>query len=264
MTMSKTTPAIQELKDLCLKKGVYVGLDTIISRIAIYPTKLLLYTPLRPMQVMFLWFLLQLIACSIIIQGGYYAVMGGIILFQAAIILDHADGQMARYYGKESVLALYVDQLYHNITNPLFILTLSYVAGMIWIGIAMIAIYLFNRVIIFNPQIYNLKNEHLEKAIRETIAKDQSKLAYSRLKAQEKTLLTKVYEWFRIEHPLSIIFWGALLGLLQWTLYGYLTLFSADLIRRLYLQLSSLIRADKLLPTSRQDSTAAYQKEHTT
>lgn len=245
--MIKHVPSIQQLKDLCLKKGVYVGLDTIISRMAIYPTKLLLYTPLKPMQVMFLWFALQLVACFIIIQGGYLTVIGGILLFQAAIILDHADGQMARYLGGESILALYVDQLYHNITNPLFILSLSYVAGIFWIGVVMVAIYLFNRAIIFNPQIYNLKNERMEKAIQETIEQDQKKLSYSRRKAHEKNLFGKIYEWFRIEHPLSIIFWGALVGLLRWTLYVYLVLFSIDLIRRLYLQLSSLQRADKVL-----------------
>ncbi|MBI2668814.1 hypothetical protein HYX14_03145 [Candidatus Woesearchaeota archaeon] len=245
--MNKKSPSIQELKDLCLKKGVYVGLDTIISRMAIYPTKLFLYTPLKPMQVMFVWFIVQLVACYVITQGGYVFVMLGIILFHAAIILDHADGQMARYLGGESILALYVDQLYHNITNPLFILSLAYVAGIFWIGVIMVAIYLFNRVIIFNPHIYNLTNERMENAIHQTIDQDQKKLSYSRRKAHEKNSFGKIYEWFRIEHPLSIIFWGALVGLLQWTLYLYLALFSVDLIRRLYLQLSSLRRADKIL-----------------
>ncbi len=268
--ISKKVPSIQELEDLCLKKGVYVGLDTIISRMAIYPTKLLLYTPLRPPQVMFIWFLMQLAACYIILrsgyyQGGYYAVIGGILLFQAAIILDHADGQMARFYGGESVLALYVDQLYHNITNPLLLLSLSYVAGIFNVGVIMIGIYLFNRIIIFNPHIYNLQNERMEKAIQQTVVKDQARLAYSRMKAQEKTWFSKIYEWFRIEHPLSVMFWGAIVGLLRETLYLYLMLFSLDLIRRLYRQVVSLQRADKLLKSTdsgRTDSGPEQVLEH--
>ena len=245
----KPIPSFKKLKLVCLKRGVYVDLDTIISRIAIYPTKLFLYTPLRPMHVMLIWFILQLVACFIIIYGGSYTIVGGILLFQLAIILDHSDGQMARFLDEESVLALYVDQLYHNIANPLFILALSYRADMVLIGIMIVAVYFLNRVIIFNHNVYNLKNERVERIIQETIGKDQKKLAYSRMKAHEKTIFSRAYEWFRIEHPLSVMFWGALLGLLRWTLYLYLLLFIIDFFRRLFFQLKSLRDTDRLLQT---------------
>jgi len=243
----KKTPTIAELKELCLKKGVYVGLDKYLSAIAVYITKILLYTPLKPMQVMFLWFLLQLAACYIIVQGTYAHVLIGIVLFHFAIILDHVDGQMARYKKEQSILALYVDQIYHNIANPLFIMVLSIAADVFWIGVTIVLFYMLNRIIIFNPFIYNLQDEKAEKTIEEVVKKDQGKLAYSRLKAHEKTFISHVYEWFRIEHPLSVIFWGALFGLLEWTLMLYLALFIVDFFRRLRSQIKSLLNVDRIL-----------------
>ena len=246
--MRKTIPTIKELKELCLKKGTYVGADRIYSTIAVYFTKFFLYTPLSSIQIMFLWFFLQLFACYLVFQGSYFYVIGGIFLFQfCASILDAVDGQMDRFHGKNSILGLYIDQIFHNITNPIFLLVLAISKDIFWIGIIICIFYIYNRLVIFNPSIYNLKYEKDQFVLKTIIEPKLNKISYSRLKSNEKNFISSVYEWFRVEHLFNVIFFGALLGLLKWTLYIYLILFIIDFIRRLYTQVIFLIEADKIL-----------------
>lgn len=246
--MKNVNPSITELKELCLKKGTYVGADKVYSIIAIYFTKLFLYTNFSSIQVMFLWFFLQLFACYLIFQGGYFYVIGGVFLFQfCASILDAVDGQMDRFHGKNSILGLYIDQIFHNIANPIFLLVLAISKDIFWIGIMICIFYVYNRLVVFNPSIYNLKYKKDKFVLKTVIEPKLNKLSYSRLKSNEKNFISNAYEWFRVEHLFNVIFFGALLGLLKWTLYIYLVLFIIDFVRRLYAQVTVLIEADKIL-----------------
>lgn len=252
--MKKKVPSIKELKELCLKKGTYVGADRVYSIIAVYFTKLFLYTPLSSIHIMFLWFFLQLFSCYLVFQGSYFYVVGGIILFQfCASILDAVDGQMDRYNGKNSLLGLYLDQIIHNITNPIFLLTLALTEEILGIGILSCIFYIYNRLVVFNPCIYNLKYEKDKYVIKQIIEPRLNKLSYSRLKRDEKNFISNAYEWFRVEHLFNVIFFGAVLGLLKWTLYLYLILFMVDFVRRLYMQVTILIKADKILNSDEEE-----------
>lgn len=246
--MKRKIPTIKELKELCLKKGTYVGADKVYSVIAVYFTKIFLQLRLSSIMVMFLWFFLQLFACYMILQNTYFHIIGGILLFQfCASILDASDGQMDRYHKKNSILGLYIDQIFHNINNPIFLFILSLTQGIFWIGFLICVFYIYNRLVVFNPSIYNLKYEKDKFVLKTIIEPKLNKLSYSRLKSNEKTIISHAYEWFRVEHLFNVIFFGALIGLLKWTLYLYLLLFVVDFIRRLYNQVKTLIEADRVL-----------------
>lgn len=215
------------------------GMNKVEVDVAVYLTKLFLYTPLKPMQVMFLWFLLQIISCIIIAQGGYGYILGGVVLFQLSAILDNVDGQMARFYGQQSLLALYVDQIYHWINYPLLFLALGYAINTLWLGIATAGLFLYTKIVVFNPSIYNLRNEHVENVLK--------KIYWGPRQEDKKTLLMKIYDLFRMSLLFNVLFFGIVLNLVEITLYLYLVAFIAEFFRKFIYTIQQFKKVDREL-----------------
>lgn len=235
----KQIPTIKQLKENCVDWNRVSGMDKIACYIALCFTKLFLYTPIKPMQVMFLWFIFQILSCLVIIKGGYFYVLIGFVLYQISTSLDHTDGQMARYYGKKSILALYVDQLFHWINYPLLFISLSIGIGKTWLGIAIGVIFIYGRLFVFNPSIYNFKNRNIEKML--------NKISWNRKEEGKSSFTKKVYQLFQMPIFLNVLFFGILFNLTELTLYLYLILFIIDLIRRLIYTIIQFKKIDKEL-----------------
>ncbi len=215
------------------------GMNKLEVDCAVYITKFFLYTPLKPMQVMFLWFILQIVSCIIIAHGGYWYIVGGVLLYQLSAILDNVDGQMARFYGEQSVLAMYVDQIYHWINYPLLFLALGYAADVMWLGIANAVIFVYTKLFVFNPSIYNLKNEHVESVLKG--------IYWSPRKEGQKTTLMKIYDLFRLNLLLNVLFFGVLFNIVVITLYIYLMVFVGEFFRKFLYTISQFRKVDKEL-----------------
>ncbi len=215
------------------------GMNKLEVDFSVYVLKLFLYTPLRPMQVMFLWFILQIVSCLIIAQGGYWYVLGGVFLYQLSAILDNVDGQMARFYGQQSMLAMYMDQIYHWINYPLLFLALGYAADVFWLGVANAALFLYTKLFVFNPSIYNLRNERVEGVLK--------RIYWGPRQEGEATLIMKIYDLFRMSLLFNVLFFGVLFNLLKITLYIYLAVFLAEFIRKFVYTIKQFRNVDKEL-----------------
>lgn len=233
-------PPIKALKELLIdKKRSVSGMNKLEVNLSIYITKLFLYTGLKPMQIMFMWFILQIVSCFIVTKGGYFNILIGVLVYQLSAILDNVDGQVARFYGNESTLALYIDQIYHWINYPLLFLALGYAAGFFWLGIANAVVFIYNKLFVFNPSIYNLRNERVENVLR--------KIYWSRKKEEKKTIIFKIYEFFRMSLLFNALFLGVLLNQVKITLYVYLTLFIVDFFRKFIYTIQEFRKIDKEL-----------------
>ena len=236
----KDIPPVKVLKEkLDDKTRPITGINKLEVDFAVYITKFFLYTPLKPMHVMFLWFILQIAGCAIITRGGYWFVLAGVLLYQLSAILDNVDGQMARFYGHQSMLALYIDQIYHWINYPLLFLSLGYAANALWLGIANACIFLYTKLFVFNPSIYNLQNQQVDNVLK--------KIYWSPRKEGKRTTLMKISDLFRMALLFNVLFWGVLLNLVKITLYIYLVFFAAEFIRKFVYTIKQFKEVDKEL-----------------
>lgn len=111
------SPTIKELK-----KSVYRKVEpdkfpvTVYRWIAIYLTKLALYTPITPNQISFLASLTAFIAAVVFVMGDFwYNLLAVFLLFLAAEI-DYVDGSVARFRGKKTVMqSRFLDDYFHEI-----------------------------------------------------------------------------------------------------------------------------------------------------
>lgn len=113
--------SIKELREVCQK-----GKIERVRRISVYLTKLLLYTPITANQVTLLMTSVG-IAIGILFSFGiyWYSIIGA-LLFPFYYILDHVDGEIARYRGTASLMGSYIDQLSHNVIYPFIFVGISF------------------------------------------------------------------------------------------------------------------------------------------
>ena len=221
------------------------GMNKLEVDFSVYLTKLFLYTPLKPMHIMFLWFVLQILSCWIITLGGYWYVLGGVLLYQLSSILDNVDGQVARFYGQQSMLALYIDQIYHWINYPLLFLALGYAADVLWLGIANAGIFLYTKLFVFNPSIYNLRNERVEKVLK--------MIYWSPRKEGKKTALMKIADLFKMNLLFNVLFFGVFLNIVAMTLSVYLLMFIMEFFRKFIYTVVQFRKVDEEL-SQKKDS----------
>ncbi len=242
----KNIPPVSVLRERMEDKTRPIsGMNKIEVDAAVYITKLFLYTPLKPMQVMFLWFILQVASCILIAQGGYWYVLGGVLLFQLSATLDNVDGQMARFYGQQSMLAMYIDQIYHWINYPLLFLALGYATDVLWLGVANAGMFLYTKMVVFNPSIYNLRNERVEKVLKNIYWNPRSE--------GKKTIIMKIADLFKMALLFNVLFFGVLFNVVEVTLYVYLVVFVAEFFRKFIYIIRQFTIVDKELygPTNK-------------
>lgn len=117
--------SIKELRKICQRD---VDLD-IYSRIyrkaSIYFTKLFLYTAISPNKITFVRILIGIVAGIFLAQGDGWLILFGAFLIIISDILDHSDGEVARYKHMASISGLYLDRISSAITHPYYFICLS-------------------------------------------------------------------------------------------------------------------------------------------
>ncbi|MDP8298202.1 MAG: CDP-alcohol phosphatidyltransferase family protein [Candidatus Orphnella occulta] len=120
---------IKRLREICQKERQ--GCDTahgkiICRRVSIYITWIFLKMKITP-NIATLIFLLSIIPpCLYFGAGSRTSVFIGVIFLQVWYILDHVDGEIARYRNLSSLTGKYFDNIVHYIAHPLVFLCLGY------------------------------------------------------------------------------------------------------------------------------------------
>lgn len=132
-----------------LFEGCRKSVDGVVSRhlnrhVSLFLSKRLVHTPLSPNGATIITFVVGLVACGFVLQGGYLATLVGAALFQLNSILDGVDGELARVRFQQSKLGQWLDTIGDDAALLLFysalaIGTRELPSGIIWSTAAWIA-----------------------------------------------------------------------------------------------------------------------------
>ncbi|MBU0615377.1 MAG: CDP-alcohol phosphatidyltransferase family protein [Nanoarchaeota archaeon] len=242
----KLDDSFKEMKDKC-KRTYKLGIrQRLIHEVAFPITWLFLHTKITPNQVTLLWGAIQFFSCFLFLKGNYLGILLALTIYQFAIFLDAVDGHIARYRKIQSFTGLFFDQIMHYITIPLMFVCLSIgvakqhgsIAWLI-VGFAATIIYVYTKLLTFNPFIYGISNV---KDVVDILDSPDYSLRYSKNK-----FAVALFEWFRIEHPFNILFFTVLFNISHIGLVVHFLVFSAELLRKVYSQVRQLNKVDKKL-----------------
>ncbi len=239
------TPPIKELREKYTKHDAQGYILRACDYLAVYPAKLLLYTPLTPNQITVLWIFIKIIMAMLLITGNYTVSVIAILLFQLASIIDGSDGIVARYRKHYSLNGKYLDLFGHYFCNSLILITLAvgtYVqAKSIWPLVAAAAAvfsFLLSKSLTVNPAWFNKEEERnkiYDILYRENLS----------LKNQKNKLVTFVFDILLMDNPLNLMFWGVLLGYSEIVLWIYAVFLFLEMTRKLFLQFWRIYKAEK-------------------
>jgi hypothetical protein len=120
---------IKQLRDICQKSREWC--DTwhgrVISRkVSIYITWLFLKGNVTPNTATLIFLLSIIPACIFFLIGSKPSVLTGMLFLQIWYILDHVDGEIARYRNLSSLTGIYFDSIVHYIAHPFILICLGY------------------------------------------------------------------------------------------------------------------------------------------
>jgi len=121
--------SINELRHICQlprKKydkwyGAYV-----CRRISIYITRALIPLGISANTVTFIFLVIGLLACVFFSLGYEYWFLVGAILLHIWYLIDHVDGEIARYRNSSSVSGIYFDKMVHYIVHTSYYFCLGW------------------------------------------------------------------------------------------------------------------------------------------
>jgi len=117
---------IKKLRKICQSQMSHA--DTwqdklICRRFSIYITRILLFTPITPMQASWVLLLLGFIPGIFFLKSQYLL---GALTLQLWYIFDGVDGEIARYKQQTSFTGLYFDHIIHYVIHPYIFLTIGF------------------------------------------------------------------------------------------------------------------------------------------
>lgn len=116
-----TAPSIAELEPICQKPGYRVHGNWMARYVArpaaLRVTRLVLPLGVGAHCVTLTALLVGLTAAVAFAQGSHGGLIGGAALLQLWYLLDHVDGQVARYRGTASLSGVYLDYLMHYVVH---------------------------------------------------------------------------------------------------------------------------------------------------
>ena len=119
--MVRKIPNLRELNKIVQKpdyKKIGNWMARYIVREAALPlTWLFLHTPISANGVTFISLLVGLGGCFVFIGADKWSYVGGAFLLQLWYLLDHVDGQIARFYKKESITGVFFDYITHHLIH---------------------------------------------------------------------------------------------------------------------------------------------------
>lgn len=129
MGFVKHSVKIEEIIKIC--QAPRINYDTwygrhIARKISRYITWLFLQTNITANGVTLLFMIFGVLLCAFFLFGDSRFNLIGIILLNFWYILDHSDGEVARYRNQSSLTGLYLDCMTHYIVHPLVLFSLGF------------------------------------------------------------------------------------------------------------------------------------------
>ncbi|MFH0831774.1 MAG: CDP-alcohol phosphatidyltransferase family protein [archaeon] len=218
--------SIRELKKKCMGTRPETKVKW-QNHIAIYLTKLFLYTPLTANQICILWIAIEIAAIILLIKGTYFYYVLSMLLVQISAIIDTSDGQVARYKNNKTVLGYYTDLLAHSFFVPLTFICLG-------IGISRISqdyLYLFLGI---GTSILFLIRDSINNPVVNNAKKPDKKLVAGKKVQSKGSIIAKIRrlsgEWLELSLMLSVMFFGLIFNLPKQTLWVYFIVILLNLI----------------------------------
>lgn len=118
--------SINELRQICQKTYSSPYNRLVTRRLSIYLTRLLLYTPITANQVTLFMTIVGLLSGLLFAYGDYWYSIIGALLYFLYHLLDHVDGEIARYRGSASLRGYYIERLSHIVVQPLIFVGISF------------------------------------------------------------------------------------------------------------------------------------------
>lgn len=120
--------SIRELRKICQKKDDALDAEIRIHyrKISIYFTKFLLYTSITSNQTTLLSVFVAIASGIFYTFKDYLFWIAGFLLFELYLILDHVDGEIARYRKQSSMRGCYLDNTAHYFVYPFIFQCMSW------------------------------------------------------------------------------------------------------------------------------------------
>jgi phosphatidylglycerophosphate synthase len=202
--------------------------EIVMAKTARPITWLFLHTNISANGVTLLSMLMAFIGALFMIAGNYWLSLVGLAFFCLFMLLDHCDGQTARYKNQSSKAGLYLDSMAHHIFEPLFficcgigcyVFEFNHAVGLLYLGcgIATAVFYLMRQLIKLPEHSGTDKFRTLEK---------------------EKSLYGQInyfmFQFLRINYPFSLLFFAIIFNWVGPILVIYALIFLANLIINFY------------------------------
>ncbi len=120
--------SIKKLREICQKPVIHLNTwypRKVARKISIYITWLFIHFKMSGNIASIVMLITGLIATSFFTLGTYFGYLMGVLLLQLWFILDHVDGELARYWKKTSAKGIFIDKLNHHIVHPFIFLSLG-------------------------------------------------------------------------------------------------------------------------------------------
>ena len=106
-------------------KDTWYGLF-VARKVSIYITFLFVKAGIHAMAATTIFFVFGVLSALMFALGGRWGSLAAVILLQMWYILDHVDGEVARFHEETSLTGKYYDELTHYIVHPLVFAGLGY------------------------------------------------------------------------------------------------------------------------------------------
>ena len=120
--------SIKKLREICQKPVINLNpfyARKVTRKISIYFTWVLIHLKASGNTISLSMLITGIIASLFFTLGNYSGYIIAVLLLQIWYILDHVDGELARYWKKTSAKGIFIDKLNHHIVHPLIFLFLG-------------------------------------------------------------------------------------------------------------------------------------------
>lgn len=118
--------SMQALKETCQKSETEPIDSRAVRRISIYLTWFLLHTPITANKVTILFLAVGVLGSFFLAIGSYWYAIVGALCLGMHLVLDHVDGEVARYRKSSSWFGVFLEVSCHQIVHA------SIMAGITW------------------------------------------------------------------------------------------------------------------------------------
>ncbi len=224
------------------------GYEKFLDYFANYVVKAAIFLHITPTQISFFWVIVQFFAPLLFLLAEYRYFVLGIVLFQLMFIVDLSDGKLYRFlhFGKKPFVPLfpeYLDRLGHFINNSILFICLGVGIYLrfgniiyLYVGLGTALFYLGNKAISLNPSWF--KNDADRAVILEVVSNTIPRSGKSKLRQF-------VFDFLRMEHLGSLLFFGIIFDYPQYTLVAYALFNFLEFCRKLLGQARHLMKVDK-------------------